>query len=1078
MRGSQTVSAHRDLLFTLLLAWLVFVVYGSLVPLEFQRVPWAAAWERFSRIELLDVGVQGRGDWISNGVLYVPVGLLSMLLLVQGLKWSRWLAAGATAVLACSLAVGVEFMQLFFPPRTVSLNDLLAEGLGVLMGIALGWSAPVWWPALERFVGGKAEQLQTALLPVMLAAVLLLSLFPFDFLLSAQELSDKLHGGLLGWWQAASLQAAGALAWLARWGAELVITVPLGFWWARTRQNPSKFGLTAWLIRGFVAGAVVGACVELAQLLIASGVSQGASVLSRAAGWALGAVLWQWRGHWVAADWRASLQRHVLWLALLHVSTLVMLSGWLSGEWRSPDAALARLTGEEIRFVPFYYHYYTSEAVALQSLLSVALLYAPIGVLGWALGQRTGLVAAWAGGLALLMELGKLFPAGARPDPTNVGIAAAAAALTLLGLRWLSSSPGGAPSLGVVVNGATPQRGRLWATAWVVLAVAVATVWLVNFPMWRVGVGLLLLLATVVVWLQPVALLGVVVLALPLLNLSLWSGWEYVDEFDLLLALCLVAATASQRAAPRTARGQDALLVWLLWGGMACMALAAVVGWAPWQPAALSEPGSPLSPWGALKIFKGAGWAMVIYLVVRRQWAVGWPVSLSFSAGMVLGLLGVSAWVMWERAVFVGLWDASFPYRVAGPIVPMRTGGAYLDVFLIASLAFSWGGVLHDGRASWRLLCGLALLGGLYAVAVTYTRTTYLAAIVVILMLFILSVARIGHRLGRWPWVAGLLCMAPVVLLLNHFIAGSFAQSRWAAVQQDLNTRWAHLHNVVDVAQASGHNFFWGRGLGRYPADHYWLRAGDASDGGRVAVHAFTSDGGQGLLQIGPGKGLYVDQAMELPKDSSITIGLRARSAGDGGRLRLMVCEKWLLASAECVRAEVVLPAAQQSWVMLSSNLNLATLQGSDRPIRFSLANSGEQRVELDSVSLRDSKGVEWLRNGTFEAGGEHWTYTADDHLAWHVKNMPLAVWYQSGLLGVLSLGALLLLALVRGTRAALHGQQESSAMLSALAGLLVAAVFDAVVDDSRFLLILLILLWLLAMRSTRPGRPVKARAA
>lgn len=1071
MRGSQTASAHRDLLFTLWLAWVVFVVYGSLVPLEFQSVPWAAAWERFSRIELLDVGVQGRGDWVSNGVLYVPVGLLSMLLLVQGLQWSRWLAAGATAVLACALAVGVEFVQLFFPPRTVSLNDLLAEGLGAWMGLGLAWSAPVWWPALERFVSGKAEQLQTALLPVMLAALLLLALFPFDFLLSAQELEDKLRGGLWGWWQAASPQAAGALTWLARWGAELVITVPLGFWWARTRQNAGPFGLAAWLFRGLVAGAAVGAFVELAQLLIASGVSQGASVLSRAIGWALGAGLWKWRGHWAAADWRASLQRHALWLALLHAAALVLLSGWFSGNWRSPDAALARLADGEIRFVPFYYHYYTSEAVALQSLLSAALLYAPMGVLGWALGQRASQVAAWAGGWALLMELGKLFPAGARPDPTNVGIAAAAAALTLLGLRWLGSGSGGVPSLGAVANGATPQRGRLWAAAWVVLAAAVATVWLVNFPLWRAGVASLLLLAALVVWWRPVALLGVVVLALPLLNLSLWSGWEYVDEFDLLLGLCLVAAMASPRAAARTGRGPDTLLAWLLSAVLASMALAAVVGWAPWQPATLAEPGSPLSPWGALKLFKGVAWAVALYGVVRRQWAAGWSVFSSFSAGMVLGLLGVSAWVLWERAVFVGVWDASFPYRVAGPVAPMRLGGAYLDVFLIASLAFAWTGLLHGGRAAWRWLCGLALLGGLYAVAVTYTRTTYLAAGVVTLLVVWLPWQGTGRRFGRWSWVARLLCIAPVALLVNHFAAGSFAQARWAAVQGDLSTRWAHMRDAVDVAQASGHNPVWGRGLGRYPADHYWVRAGEARAEDRVAVHAFTREQGRGLLQMGPGNGLYVDQALDLPTDASVTVGLRARSAGDGGRLRLMVCEKWLLASAGCARTEMALPATHQGWVTLSSTLPLATLRGSNRPIRFSLANIGEQRVDLDAVSLRGSEGGESLRNGGFEAGGEHWTFTSDDHLAWHVKNMPLAVWYQSGWLGVLSLGSLLLLALVRGARAALQEGGARSALFAALVGVLIASVFDALVDEPRFLLLLLLLAWLQPLQSTRSGR-------
>lgn len=111
------------------------------------------------------------------------------------------------------------------------------------------------------------------------------------------------------------------------------------------------------------------------------------------------------------------------------------------------------------------------------------------------------------------------------------------------------------------------------------------------------------------------------------------------------------------------------------------------------------------------------------------------------------------------------------------------------------------------------------------------------------------------------------------------------------------------------------------------------------------------------------------------------------------------------------------------------------------------------------------------MHNGGFEAGGEHWTFTSDDHLAWHVKNMPLAVWYQSGWLGVLSLGLLLLLALVRGARASLQEGGERSALCAALVGVLIASVFDALVDEPRFLLLLLLLAWLLPLQSTRSGR-------
>jgi hypothetical protein len=859
------------------------------------------------------------------------------------------------------------------------------------------------------------------------------------------------------------------LAVLARWGAELLVIVPIGFLWARSRQRPAMKVRWSSVVQGLVMGAVLGVLLELGQLFIASGVSQGASVVSRALGWAVGAGLWDRLGHARAADARGWLRRHASWMALLHVVVVLALGGWLAGGWYAPQVAMSRLTSGEIRFVPFYYHYYTSEAVALQSLLSTALLYAPIGGLGWALGLSARTVVLWAGGLGLLTEGGKLFLQSARPDPTNVGIAMAAATLMLLLLRSLTAEE---PQSGATIgqsrkasNGTSGLR-----VVGVLLAAALGTAWVVNFPVWRTGLAAALIVAAVLVWWRPVSLLAVVVFALPMLNLSIWSGWEYWDEFDTLLALCLVMATVSPRAAHGACLAADGVLKWLLLAVFASVVLSAVVGWAPWQPAALSQPGSPLSPWMSLRLLKGAVWALALYLVVRRQWAAGWPVIPSFSAGMVLGLLGVSLWVIWERWVFVGWWDASVPFRVAGPVVPMRMGGAYLDIFLVAALPFAWLGLVREGHPAWRGLCGAAVGGGLYAVAVTYTRTTYLAAGVVMFLALLLP-----YRGGR-PWrrqlPALLLLLIPVALMLYHFGTGSFARSRLAVVQEDLQTRLAHMRSVVGVARAVGHNALWGRGLGRYPSDHYWLQAAAQRAGSATAVHAFVRQQGAGLLQLGPGQGLYVDQAMDLERVAGdrLKVGLLARSAVPGGRVLLVLCEKWLLSSAECTKKELIVPVVERGGTLLTSELPLNGLRVSSRPIRFSLANTGAVGVDIDRVSLQDGDGVEWLRNGDFEAGGEHWTHTSDDHLAWHVKNMALSVWFDMGWLGVVTLGALLLLALARSAVAAGRGQELAQGMFCALVGVLIASAFDAVVDEPRFFLLLLVLAWLAALPTQNPA--------
>lgn len=132
----------HDTLRRLHLAWLLgyvaFVVYSSLVPLDFHPHTLEWAWQRFQQAPLLRLGVEKRADSIAIGVLYVPVGFLLAERFVGKLTSAMLgiatiLAIGFCALLAC----GIEFVQLFFPPRTVSQNDILAEIIGAMVGTAL-----------------------------------------------------------------------------------------------------------------------------------------------------------------------------------------------------------------------------------------------------------------------------------------------------------------------------------------------------------------------------------------------------------------------------------------------------------------------------------------------------------------------------------------------------------------------------------------------------------------------------------------------------------------------------------------------------------------------------------------------------------------------------------------------------------------------------------------------------------------------------------------------------------------------------------------------------------------------------
>ena len=427
------------------LAWAIFVVYGSLVPLEFQALPAGAAWQRLVNAPMFNIDVHGRADWIANGVLYLPLGFLVTAVGLGDRRpgTARTLWAVLLALLSsAALAVTVEYAQAYFPPRTVSLNDLVAECIGSVFGALLAVAGTRRLQVLTDGFRAGGALLQRRLAPAYAVAYGALALFPYDLLLNGDEWRERLQGGNTGLLLAAAPLQSGTALVLARLSAELLAAMPLGLWWAARRTGAGQNGRgqnLPW--RGaLLRGALLGLVIEIAQLCIASGVSQGASVLSRSIGFTVGAVAWNGRAAWPVESWRALLRRVTLPALAIYLPTLTVLYGWWRQPWLAWDAALARLH-TELHYLPFYYHYFSTEMNAVSSLVSVALSYAPVGLLAWSwhVGART------AGAFAMLLALGlegcRLLSSVGHPDPTNLLIAGVSAWATQRLLVSLAAPP-------------------------------------------------------------------------------------------------------------------------------------------------------------------------------------------------------------------------------------------------------------------------------------------------------------------------------------------------------------------------------------------------------------------------------------------------------------------------------------------------------------------------------------------------------------------------------------------------------------------------------------------------------------
>ena len=153
------------------------------------------------------------------------------------------------------------------------------------------------------------------------------------------------------------------------------------------------------------------------------------------------------------------------------------------------------------------------------------------------------------------------------------------------------------------------------------------------------------------------------------------------------------------------------------------------------------------------------------------------------------------------------------------------------------------------------------------------------------------------------------------------------------------------------------------------------------------------------------------------------------RASAPDAVLGIALCEKWLVTSAACVNLAVGQGLAANRWIDHTEALPSGAVGlGTGRPVVLSFHANGPGTIDLASIQLTDADGRPLLQNSQFAQGMDHWYFSSDHHLAWHTKSMPLAVFFDQGLLGLASMAALLVLAGVRAGRSAWRGSPEASA--------------------------------------------------
>jgi hypothetical protein len=311
--------------------------------------------------------------------------------------------------------------------------------------------------------------------------------------------------------------------------------------------------------------------------------------------------------------------------------------------------------------------------------------------------------------------------------------------------RWVH---GGLAALASLASCVLALQHPLWPTAMLTIW-ALWVLWLVTQP----GVWL---------WLLPAAL--------PLSNLSPWTGWLIFEEFDLLVGGVLCALHARQcwqtpsdtPSRPQSAHlshlNVDVKLAAALWL-LVIVGLLVGLSSAPrgtWSLFAAHED----ALW-SLRASKGLFWSLLLWPWMRRELAQAPRLALHrLGHGMVFGLGIVTAASIHERLAYPGLFDFVNHYRTTALFWEMHVGGAAIDAYIAFATPFAiwalWRAHASHHVLRWFLASGLAV-GVAYACLTTFARGAYMAVSVSLVVVLVAIYAQLASQ-GRAPrWMRWLL---------------------------------------------------------------------------------------------------------------------------------------------------------------------------------------------------------------------------------------------------------------------------------------------------------------------------------
>jgi VanZ family protein len=386
--ASPPAPPRRGHYLVLLFGFAAFALYGSLIPFDFISVGFEDALKRFAQILGSNVGIDSRSDCVANILLAFPLGFCGAASLgadKRGAARAIWQAALVVGLCAC-YSTSLEFMQLWTPGRTSSQNDIAAQTVGALAGVALwifaGQRITNWLRGF--FFSPESDGRINRLLQAYSVVLFIYSVLPLDITISPAQLYHKFrdHKDLM---LAPIVGDEFSATRVSDTLGNVAMFVVVGMLGASRRRGLSN---RSPIVSAILWGFCLATAIELAQLFVLSRFTKLSDVIIGTTAAAIGACLMHWILHGAAAvsnslGARAPQVRPAArkWLVLSAVySGCLCIIFTAPFQWLDDPARIAK-RWRNLWNIPFGYSKYWSDPLeALSDVMRKLILFAILGV--------------------------------------------------------------------------------------------------------------------------------------------------------------------------------------------------------------------------------------------------------------------------------------------------------------------------------------------------------------------------------------------------------------------------------------------------------------------------------------------------------------------------------------------------------------------------------------------------------------------------------------------------------------------------------------------------------------------------